>query len=799
MGGSLYLNNGNKPDRTNVCVSGYDSTKPNYALSNFERNYDPKTKTDKGYDFQDPDIGLVHFPTSEHYLHFQKIKPEKKKDYYKTWKDATAGNVLAGVNPKASSTEPCYLKNEDNKYMSNDGFNKQQWDEDKKAVQMQINATKYQQSAAFKASIQQAIDLGEAFKDNGGAATIIEDTSTASKSEKIWGTGTDGSGTNILGNTQTVFANMIKPGGALPPLDLASYKTADMKAKYDLVDDQFKKGLQPNLIKVRQGAGTRDTSDLGPSLVQPITVNQGGLVLLSPASAPLTKPSNTSSLAGRAASSASAPLTKPSNTSRNSSYENWASTKRLVLDPASGRIIGHEWRKSRSDVWQAGGDLSKFQVLTDLYTKSLARPAAPSVPTNSAVDMRAMPSSTSGTNVADMKTFESNPSLYKDSKAQAKAIWDSQVQPSLVAGKNVGLIYSANNEQAVKLHQANAQNTSPDNVIGGSGQALIFAELAKLIDKNNARGKVHLLPIATSMRGNDNTTPGNKVGLAEISRDLQAIASHKAQGWEIRGLGDASGRYLIGGGVSRGWNDVNNASIKMPNGSSVSQGAYVESSLQSIAKNAFQPLLQPQSRTSSPMRARNPVSSNSLFQPEPISTPPSIDNIKTMLEKGKSPTTSDGIFMLEIVMSSGQGEMKEKASDLLATSAIRNVMGNLILPVGVKMVDNNRAGMPTHGDHAMKVTFNSSKEAQDFADRLYDAYGVHSHTLGNQPKTVQNCSIFLTKDDLETITQASKIVSAGGMGKCAYEVKVDSFERSKQGKQIESNAEMDYTPRQSKQ
>lgn len=61
LSGILNLD-GSKPlCRSNVCVSGYRRGHPNFALSNFEDNHG------RGYDFHDPDLGPIHFPTSEHY------------------------------------------------------------------------------------------------------------------------------------------------------------------------------------------------------------------------------------------------------------------------------------------------------------------------------------------------------------------------------------------------------------------------------------------------------------------------------------------------------------------------------------------------------------------------------------------------------------------------------------------------------------------------------------------------------------------------------------------------------------
>ena len=353
MGGRLFLKNGYAPNRLNVCVSGYSSTKENYALSNIENN------ERKGYNFVDPDIGPVHFPTSEHYLHFQKLTPAAKISNLAAWQtQPSPGVLLAGIR---SAGSPYYIRETDSKYATpGGGFNTTGWDRDKIAVQMQINATKYQQSAAFQQAIHQSIELGHSFQDGRGAATIIEDTSSASKEEKIWGTGPDGKGTNILGNTQTAFANMLMQGqvpkNSQPP-SLSQYSTDYAKQHYDYAQSQYQSGVQIELQKVRAlsgrhaGSSQPDTSDLGQALVDRVDVVGGKIV--PPAPTTMTKPE----------------------ISKAPSYENLASTKRLLLD-TRGAIIGREWRNNTGERWQVGTDPGRFKDLEGLYLQSLAKRSA---------------------------------------------------------------------------------------------------------------------------------------------------------------------------------------------------------------------------------------------------------------------------------------------------------------------------------------------------------------------------------------------------------------------------------------
>ncbi len=245
---------GERPDRSNVCVSGYDRAKPNFALSNFEEN------EGKGYQFYDPDKGLVHFPTSEHYLQFQKLNPRAKDLYYERWQRMRAPDVLKDSRA---------LPPEHSRYMATGKFDNAAWDARKVGVQMQINAAKYEQSLAFKACIQKSIVYGDSLGDGGGPIAIIEDTSTAVVPEKIWGTGPLGDGTNILGNSQTAFAKMVADKSTAwqdPPQEgdffARGFLVPKVQTAYATAQAQFTSGVQKALIFVRRGAGNRDTSDI---------------------------------------------------------------------------------------------------------------------------------------------------------------------------------------------------------------------------------------------------------------------------------------------------------------------------------------------------------------------------------------------------------------------------------------------------------------------------------------------------------------------------------------------------------
>ncbi len=322
-------NPGTQPDRSNTCLSAYDSKKPNYALSNFETN------GGKGYTFFDAGLTpprTVTFPTSEHYLHFQQLSGPGKEAMLKTnFATASAGEVLAG---KRDPSSPYFMgpHNLDQKYVNADGtFNGAAWDNDIPAIQMQINATKYQQSSAFRASIDEAIRLGKGFNDGGGAATIIEDTSSLplrrnanspQTTERKWGTGPMGDGKNILGNSQTAFANMVLQGKfasrntTITP-SLSDFQTDVVGTLYKEAETQYTNGVQVALKNVRLAAGSQnkpgqpDTSDLGTNLVENYD-NASKLLLNKPSTRITTTPVATTPLPTKTNNSVNLPKARSS-------------------------------------------------------------------------------------------------------------------------------------------------------------------------------------------------------------------------------------------------------------------------------------------------------------------------------------------------------------------------------------------------------------------------------------------------------------------------------------------------------
>ncbi len=378
MGGQLYLNNGKNPDRSNVCISGYQKGRENFALSNFEDNHG------RGYDFNDPHMGVIHFPTSEHYLHFQKMTPSAKILHYAAWsQQSSPGAILAGIR---KSSSPYYIKDTEHAYMVLNAKNKYEfntigWDKDKVDVQMQMNASKYQQSKDFKACIDMAISLGMAFGDGQGPATIIEDTSSANHLEAEWGTGPAGVGNNILGNSQTAFATMVQDKtivlNASTP-GFASFKNPGVENYYNRAKDQYTSDFQPTLMAIRKSSGfdngvnQRDTADLGANFVQKTSLVNGHIQVKSYAtSAPSSPPVNTEQENKESPSFVPAPRNTPAtSTSGGEFYYSKGANQRLLIK--NGEVKGYQYRSNASDSWN-DGQKHYFVGLEDAFHMSTGK------------------------------------------------------------------------------------------------------------------------------------------------------------------------------------------------------------------------------------------------------------------------------------------------------------------------------------------------------------------------------------------------------------------------------------------
>ncbi|KTD19145.1 Uncharacterised protein [Legionella lansingensis] len=181
----------------------------------------------------------------------------------------------------------------------------------------------------------------------------------------------------------------------------------------------------------------------------------------------------------------------------------------------------------------------------------------------------------------------------------------------------------------------------------------------------------------------------------------------------------------------------------------------------------------------------------------PIGSTPSVDSLKesaplqsnaklpvqvieNQLRQGSIPLIEAGKTALDECMQSFDSNKRKEAADLIVKYAVKHVLGNLDTNVKVSMVDNRRAHTAGHDATAMKIQFNSDAEAQLFAKKLLNEYGVHSLTSGQGiMKRAQNGAIYLTKGDLEKIAAHSKITAIPGSGATAYKVMAASFEQAK--------------------
>ena len=351
MGGILYLQDGQPANRSNVCISAYDKNKPFFALSNFESN------DGRGYQFQDPHLGSIEFPTAEHYLHFQKLTPEAKTQRLTEWQSEPSPSRILSLS---RAIPPAQLA-----FKTPGGeLDHAQWGPHKIAVQMQINATKYVQSAKFREAINTAIAMGQRL-DGQGAATIIEDTSTCpgKYEETIWGTGASGKGTNILGNSQTAFANLystLQQQTPPPPINttLDYYLYPNARSYYTQAEKQYQQGIQPNLMNIRQRAGVNqwggnirktDTSDLPPQFVRILSLKPQQAAAQNQTPAPQQAAAQSQN--------------------QDQYYESRGGNQRLVI--RQNTLIGYQFRKNSSSPWQTSSAPDRFTPLIAAWQKTL--------------------------------------------------------------------------------------------------------------------------------------------------------------------------------------------------------------------------------------------------------------------------------------------------------------------------------------------------------------------------------------------------------------------------------------------
>lgn len=149
--------------------------------------------------------------------------------------------------------------------------------------------------------------------------------------------------------------------------------------------------------------------------------------------------------------------------------------------------------------------------------------------------------------------------------------------------KKLGLLYSANNDQAISLHNAR-KNRNPIATIRGGGQARLFSGLIPKINDAVAKrtieyGQIIVLPIATSLHGGNNSK-GNKVNKVDIDRDLREVILSVQDGYDVLGCSTNENRFAIGGAISAEWFEGEFAEL-----GNKSQGQYVDEILEEISSN----------------------------------------------------------------------------------------------------------------------------------------------------------------------------------------------------------------------
>ena len=136
---------------------------------------------------------------------------------------------------------------------------------------------------------------------------------------------------------------------------------------------------------------------------------------------------------------------------------------------------------------------------------------------------------------------------------QAEEIWEQQIADRVRQGKKVAILYSANQSQTDDLISGYADN-KVRGLISGGGLAKLFPFITDRIEKAKLHSQVHVMPLATSLTGDNNTVypKKNYVSLEQMETQLANLAWHLGNGWEIVGIGTGKG-FSIGGLTSENW------------------------------------------------------------------------------------------------------------------------------------------------------------------------------------------------------------------------------------------------------
>ncbi|CZG41081.1 TPA: hypothetical protein NI842_001205 [Legionella pneumophila] len=158
-----------------------------------------------------------------------------------------------------------------------------------------------------------------------------------------------------------------------------------------------------------------------------------------------------------------------------------------------------------------------------------------------------------------------------------------------------------------------------------------------------------------------------------------------------------------------------------------------------------------------------------------------LNKIEAELKKGINPLFSRNESHLERIVREYVNPAVLEASKILAAYSVKNAMHDLNTSVTVSMVDNNRAHDIKHPLHAMKIQFKDNAEAKQFAEKLLNEYGIHSHTFGKGiMKTPQNGAIYLTPKDLQMLSQLSGLAKDPLAGLQAFANMAKNYDKAKE-------------------
>ena len=173
-------------------------------------------------------------------------------------------------------------------------------------------------------------------------------------------------------------------------------------------------------------------------------------------------------------------------------------------------------------------------------------------------------------------------------------IWTYLNKNTEIEKAKVGLIYSGNDKQALKIHACYNENKAPS--VSGSNQAAVMKIICQKIKEKNLAERMHILPIATSLKGGKDDKGNNFITKDTLLRDLKNIVGHLQDNYFVFILTNPNNneykientcsKYQIGRGKSKNFYSSKvpeyNKLLKM--GISPSPGGFVTNILNRLQK-----------------------------------------------------------------------------------------------------------------------------------------------------------------------------------------------------------------------